>query len=58
MKLQKGDLYRWKGTDDDYFIILGRKKGETEGYRYLTLDTSEENWHYQEFILSKAEKIA
>lgn len=55
--MNKGELRRWIGVDDDFFIILGPEKAATEAHRYLSLDTGKEDWHYETFLLSKSEKV-
>ena len=66
MTIEKGDLFRFKSEvyHNDLFIILGKKEDLVgvdrkygEPFRYLMLETSEEDWDYSSFIFEQAEKI-
>jgi hypothetical protein len=58
--MNKGELRRWIGVDDDFFIILGpheEAEDSKEAHRYLSLDTGKEDWHYKTFLFAKSEKV-
>jgi len=60
--MNKGELRRWIGVNDHFFIILGphkeaKRRESKEAHRYLNLDTGKEDWHYETFLFAQSEKV-
>jgi len=62
MTIEKGDLFFWKhgNYQQGFFIITGSKKLDNNASicsTYRLIETGEDDWHFDTFILDQATKI-
>ena len=62
MTIENGDLFMWKvgHYQEGLFIITGSKKIEDNPLpcsTYRFIETGEDDWHFDSFIIHNAEKL-
>ena len=62
MTIEKGDLFFWKDSHypEGIFIITGSKKidgNEVPCSTYRLIETGEDDWHFDSFITSQANRV-